>query len=422
MYFNVSESLKRVAKELNTTLDVVETFIRGDLGTRWIIDKKLKISEVELAMLIKTIRKRLAFEFNNAGTLEINEATVTKQKKLEKLSSRYKLFYKLHKDFYSNGKSYKQIEGLLHKNKIIFEGGISSDDFFKLLPVLLSNISPEELELSYLINTLFRQEIALFIEKESGLKLYVRGSLLFFNSHSFGNGYLANFCHEKINYKELNTYFPLQGSDLDLKYGTKKILSAKLNKVMENIRKEINKQLEEYNNYLTIELAPINQAVQDSVWEVKGLQTLQNIFISESLLLDLRQDNYFREYYTAKERNIPLQKHKLLLQLRSSKRVKKIEKKKIMLGIDGILWLTQSFELTMKHFRVNKSLSEEFTAKWNNKLSQALMETDFFGYIDKEQLFSAFKSTFLFSGYRFSKKEERLIFNKIIEYYFRLRE
>ena len=51
-----------------------------------------------------------------------------------------------------------------------------------------------------------------------------------------------------------------------------------------------------------------------------------------------------------------------------------------------------------------------------------MMETDFFGYIEKEQLFSAFKYVFLFSGYRFSKKEERLIFNKIIEYYFRLRE
>lgn len=415
MYFSVSESLSHIAKKLNIPSAVVEVFISGDLGTRWIIDKKLKVSEVELAMFIKTIRKRLALEFNNTGSLGNKITIKSKQKKLKLLNKKYELFYKLHKDFYYEDKSYKKIEDILFKNSLIFEGGISSENFFKLLPVLLSKISPEELETSYLINTLFRHSIASFFDKESGLKLHVRGSLLFFNSHSFGNGYFANFCHQRDTYGVSDTYYPLQGSDLDLKFAGKGIMPKE---IIEKVRKSINKQLVNYNNYLTIELSPLGPSVQDSVWEVSNLQILQRIFNTGLLLSDLKKvNNQIKKNYANDKRNIVLQKKELLLRFKKSKRIEEAEQKKVMLGSVEIALLKGAFKATLKYFKVNEGLNEEFSARWNNILFPALMETDFFGYIEKEQLFSAFKGIFLFSGYRFSKKEEELIFNKILELY-----
>ncbi len=256
MRFKLQEFITATTKDLNIPLELTEILVSGDLGSRWIMDKKLRTSEVELAMFVKTIRKRLAYEFNNNGILVLKKEIDSKEAGLKRLKEKYDTFHDLHKSYYNKGNSLGLIKKLLREDQLIFESGISKERFFKLLPILLLRINPAELELSYLVNTIFRQKIALFLEKETGVKLYVRGSLMFFNSHSFGNGYLGNFCHEKINHKDFDTYFPLQGSDLDVKYSTN-LASKNLIDSVEKIRKEINNQFKFYNNYLTIELASI---------------------------------------------------------------------------------------------------------------------------------------------------------------------
>ncbi len=275
MNFTLKEFPEEIAKELNIPIQVVEGFLSSDIGTKWILDKDLNISEVELAMFIKTIRKRLSFKHLNINALGLGKDRKNKIKELKEISRAYLEFYRLHKKYYQKKKSIKEIESLLNKGTLIFEGGISRENFFKLLPNLLLKITPQELESSYIINTLFRQKIAEYLEKEIKYKLYARGSLLFFNSHSFGNGYLANFCHENKIKTSLNTYLHLQGSDLDLKYMVKTDSEALSTKKIEKIRFKINNYLKKYNNYLTIECVRLDIKANDSVWEVSDLNSLE---------------------------------------------------------------------------------------------------------------------------------------------------
>ncbi len=95
----------------------------------------------------------------------------------------------------------------------------------------------------------------------------------------------------------------------------------------------------------------------------------------------------------------------------------KIIDNKLRLGPNEVSLLTKAFALTLEKFKVNKSLSEFFSTKWENFLIPSMMETDFLGYISKAYLFQIFRSLFFSSGYRFSDEEEKEIFNKILKNY-----
>lgn len=399
---------REIARELSIPIQVVEGFLSSDLGTKWILDKNLNISEVELAMSIKTIRKRLSFKHSNIDALRFDKSNKSKIKELKKISEIYREFYKLHNEYYQKKRSLKKIESLLNKGTLIFEGGISEEKFFRLLPKVLLKITPQELELSYIVNTLFRQEIAKYLEKEIKYKFYARGSLLFFNSHSFGNGYLANFCHENKIKASLGTYVRLQGSDLDVKYITKKGTDALLIKKIEAIRLRINNYLKKYNNYLTIEFVRLDPKAKDSVWEVSDLNSLKKIFLNKEFLSDIKEDKSIMRNSL---------RYGLCKKCQALRSKNKIMKDKLRLGLGEVSLLATAFGLTLEEFKVNKSLSEFFVTKWESFLVPAMMETDFLGYIRRAYLFQIFRSMFLSSGYRFSDREEKEIFNKILKNY-----
>lgn len=409
MNSTVKDFPKEIAKELNIPIQVVEGFLNSDIGTKWIIDKNLNISEVELAMFIKSIRKRLSFKHLNINALRLDKDKKNKVKELKKISETYLKFYRLHNEYYQKKKSIKKIESLLNKGTLIFEGGVSEEKFFRLLPKLLLRITPQELELSYIVNTLFRQRIAKYLEEEIKHKLYIRGSLLFFNSHSFGNGYLANFCHHENKIKtSLDTYVRLQGSDLDVKYIVKNDSNGLSFEKTESIRLKLNNYLRKYNNYLTIEFTKLDSKAKDSVWEVSDLNSLKKIFINKEFIVDVKEDksimkNSFGSGVCRK------------CQMLRSKN--KIMNYKLRLGLNEVSLLTKAFGLTLEEFKVNKSLSEFFVTKWESFLVSSMMETNFLGYIRKAYLFQIFRSLFLSSGYRFSDREKKKIFNKIFKYH-----
>jgi len=102
MVISLKKIIEEVAEELKISPNIVKDYISGELGTRWIYEKSLECSEVELSMFLKTIRKRLSYDFCYYFT-----SSVKKEKEiplLQALYKRYMEFDNLHLQFF-NGKN-----------------------------------------------------------------------------------------------------------------------------------------------------------------------------------------------------------------------------------------------------------------------------------------------------------------------------
>lgn len=400
--FNFNKIIEEIGKDTRIDIGLIKMFINGEQGTKWIIENGLNCSEVELGMLLKTIRKRLSFPLRYKFSPRLNSKR--KAYLLGEMFKKYRQFELLHLNFYKKRTGLKEIFELLLKNKtIIIDSGIGEDNFFRILPEFLKKINPSEIALFYAINTLMRWKIAEFIKSEINEKLFARGSLVFFNSRSFGCGNYANFSFEK-KVSDLTCY-PSQGSDLDLKI---EILNQKILDKVEKCVKQINEELKKYDTFLTVEINEIKTEPEDLL-SIDDSGLIFNVFRKhfnyENMLTEINVKNYASVFKLKKD--IFKKKEKL----------KDFSKDKIRLTDENIKKLFLAIEKVLRYYKISQDSISSVSLNWKNSLEKAKRETDFWGLISIIYLFLIFKSLFFLSGYRLSIKEKKLLFNKTIKEY-----
>lgn len=386
--FDINKTIKEIGVDIGVDDKLVEIFISGNLGNKWISKRGLNCSVVELGMALKTIRKRLSFDFHYIFSDKIGFRRKTLL--FEKMFEKYSEFKKFHQAFYDRGEKLKAIQQLLLKDEtIIVDSGIGEDVFFEIIPEILNKISPDELDFFYLANTIFRWKLAEFIQSEINEKLFVRGSLIFFNARSFGCGDYANFSFEKIN--EKSTYYPAQGSDLDLKM---KKVSYEIKKKIDKCAERINKEMKKIDSFLTLEVSEIKN-IREDLLQTDELRLFLEIFKSSFDYGKLKCNIH-----------------------NSANRICQKKKGKNRRGVEltdkNIDKLVLAFNKTLEYYKINQDALLCLVLAWKRNLRKAKRETDFSGIVKLDYLFLVFENLFFLSGYRLSSKERRILFNKII--------
>ncbi len=410
MVFSINKVVLQIAKDFSVPKEVVEELINGEIGTRWILERHLNCSEVELSMALKTIRKRLSFDFSYTFTPDLDK----KQRKVlfEKLLGRYRDFSNLHLRFLRGQNCYPEIYRMLLPDVIILDAGIDRKRFFQLLPQVLRGISPYELSLYFAVNTLLRWYIAVFLQSQVEADLYARGSLVFLSSRSFGCGYLANFPQEVVTNRDVSTYFPLQGSDLDLRI-EKTYASIDINNKLEKWIDKIRCQLASYRTFLTIELTTFTKDSKDDLWPVKDFLTFKEC-LSKFLFKKSRSK---KEKIRLKKSKVSISELKEKEFLRSNDPSPVKAREKVRLTENNIMKLRIAFQKVLQYHKVNEDFINLYLSKWQSLLEKAKRETDFYGFIMREDIFSVFKHLFFLSGCRFSEEEEQSLFKEVLDAY-----
>jgi len=387
--------LSRIAKQLHIDTSIVKTFLSIDFGSQIIAGNDLHTSEVELSMFLKALRKKLYYPYLHRLTYakSHNEKAVV----LKEIYSKYRSFYNLHQHFFANQNNISEIKKMLGST-LIFDTGIPKNRFDYLLAIVLKRLSPETIELIYLVNTLYRIEIAKQIQHECPYLLSVRGSLLFFNTRSFGIGYSANFSLiEKLDSND--KYDTASGSDLDLRVIDNTIPIHSLH-YLENHVKKINR------NHLAQGLSFIVEtAIQ------KDTSTDDIIPINESHLL---VETYFELMSCTRQKVVIENSYPSITSIKAIKRNYQDSKGNFLLTKSNIKKFVKLFKVVIQNSGANDEIVNHFSNHLEHLLIRGRMETDFYGYIGTKKLREAFSSLFLFSGYRFTKKDADTLFSQII--------
>lgn len=249
-----------------------------------------------------------------------------------------------------------------------------------------------------MINTLIRWRIAVFLQSKIKEDLYVRGSLFFFYARSFGCGHLANFPQESFSFNQSLTSDYLQGSDLDLRVEDKsrlKIVKEQLSKYAQQIQK----QFLGHHSFLTIEIASSSKGHKDDTWSVKDFSTLRKLVPT---------------YSFCKDNNV-LRKKLNFFKIKQAKRLQK--KENIHLNQTNLKKLVVAFKRILSYHKLNEDFIHIYVNKWKESLKKTKRETDFHGLITKNFLFLVFEKIFFLSGCRLSKKDQKILFNELLEEY-----
>lgn len=403
MNFHLEEEIHFISSTLGVPIQTVDRFIDGTLGTRWIEEYKLDCSEVELSSTLKTIRKRLSYDFRNRFTIALGSKN--KKRALDALIKKYRKFDNLHEEFAANKIRIEKIEEILVKNKTIIDSGISGDRFFEILPHLLKNVTPYELNLCFNINTLLRWRIACFLQSIVKEGLYVRGSLIFLNSRPFGYGYFANFPQEKNT--KLDDYYFLQGSDLDIRIKQGRSL-AKIGSLTLPYARRIQDEFKTKHSFITIEIASISSKSNDDVWSVRDASIFFDLITNYQKGFNYKAKSLVRKKLHDKQNSIDMIK-------RGSSKIS--QDGKVMLSNKNIRNLIASLEKSLLYLKAHDDLVIQLKSRWEETLIKGKRETDFFGFVKIGWLFEALNVLFFTSGYRFSDRELKKIFKNLLNEY-----
>lgn len=376
---------------VNASEETLTSYLSVTLGSSWITLHNLNISEIELSMTLKALRKMIHTPF----LYKLNFGLPPKETLaiLKRVYKSYYLFYNLHRTFYNKQNNIDEVKQCL-SNNLIFDLGVSRERFNKILFLVLAKISPEELELLYRINTIYRLLIVREIYDQLKEPLYIRGSLLFFNARSFGIGYGANFLG--IEQEDSRLYSQTSGSDFDLRYLS--LTPTKIKNINSSFIK-LNKNHRGKNISFTAELASINKYSKDDLASGSLISQIIDLYI-----------------HTIKiSTNVTIQTPKILShsQILVQKNTTAIDGK-VRLDIAMIDKLTEAFINSLSVYKANDEVKRIYSKKWRDTLISARMDTDYYGRVTIRSLKEAFHHVFLFSGYRFSNKDEELIFSTIL--------
>jgi|GEM_PF-2823919 len=384
---------QRTIDSLQQLLHVPETTIRPWLsvriGSSWIIDKHLPLSEVELSMSLKSIRKLITNKKRDLfASMMSND---NKQAACSSVFSSYADFNTLHQSYYETRKGLQNIYSFL-SHDTIFDMGISNERFHILLPIILSTISPYELETMYAVNSMYRLCIAENIGRQARRKLYIRGSLLLFHARPFGIGYNANFLGMETSKKiDQSIYNQATGSDIDIR--------VKEERAMQYMTRQIQQSQMEYPDII-IEIAKQQRQSCDFIMNVSEAQKLIHSYLSSPIRFFIKP--------------IPMQL-KSFTEIRHAKQLYGTTQT-LMNFTDEVRYkLYNSFHRILLTQGANDETIRILSTKFLELLSKAKMETDFYCRIKNNVLWETFKSVFQFSGYRFDTSELRNLFISLIK-------
>jgi len=358
------------------------------IGSSWIIDKKLHLSEVELSMALKSLRKLIT-----ANHRHIVHSNKNKNNKLFICSSiflSYAKFNTLHKLYYETHTGLKDIHSFLSGNTVI-DMGISNTRFFTLLPKILSKISPFELETMFALNSIYRllvaEDIALYTKQD----FYIRGSLLLFHARPFGIGYNANLLEIKTNIGKNTTYNLATGSDIDIRL-----------KNVADFQQSKQQILQCHKKY------------PDIIFEVAKQQKLSTDFIIEASQVRMLINTYLSSPVHVYVKSSPV-RLKTTTEINNIKNCYKNNPSLIKLTDDTLHKLFIIFCHLLRKKNANDETVNILGKQFFSLLLKAKMETDFYGRIKKNSLWEALKSVFLFSGYRLDLSEMHTLFSNLLK-------
>lgn len=382
----------------NISRRLLRIYLSKRLGTSWIISRNLPMSEVLLTMTFKAVRKILQRPFLNELKCETSEKKIITT--LQKIYQRYTEFYKLHEEYFNTKSNEKAICAFL-KFPLIVDLGIPLEIFRKTLFSSLAVIAPWELESLYRINTLYRLLITKELHEVFPQPLFIRGSLLFFYARSFGIGYRANligFDQEK----QIDQYDQATGSDIDLRWINQK--SSKFN-VQPEIKQFISKlnvtHAKEDISFI-VELAAMSPSSSDDVAPVKLIDKIITVYLEMcSFSYNSHLLGYPKLFSYNNIRGKKLKKSPIQSELRLTFLTRKA--------------LEDSFVTVLRQHGANDVAVRKLNKQWSTLLTKSQMETNFYRYININCIREAFHHVFLFSGCRFSKRDENKLFHSVVQ-------
>lgn len=384
----------------NISSDILRIYLSKRLGTSLIISRNLLSSEILLSMTFKALRKML----NNPSRYELKSGTSEDKliTTLQKIYQRYAEFYKLHDEYFNTKSNEKAICAFL-KFPLIIDLGISRKIFREALFSALAVIAPWELEALYRINTIYRLLIAKELQKISPTPLFIRGSLLFFYARSFGIGYRANLLGLDQQ-KQIDQYDQVTGSDIDLRWINQRPSKFNVQSEVKKFISKLNISHAKKDISFIVEFATMSNSSSDDIAPVKLIDKLIDLyletfpFIHNTHSLDCLKLFSYDQIRGEKLKRPPMQNE---LHLTSQTRKA----------------LETAFTTTLKQYGANDVTVRKLSKQWGILLTKSQRETNFSGCINISNIREAFHHLFLFSGHRFSKRDEDELFDSMKRFF-----